>query len=234
MKLISGLLFLAFILLINSVSAQTSPLCVNGVVNLKSYRPEKDPPIKLSGEWLFAWKKLASEAELKTAEKYTTVPGNWTPFNSDANFFNKSFGYATYGLTILLPKAGENWALLLPPLPSAYKLFVDGKLVATMGEVDTSSNMIPKSVSKLVYFTAKSDKVFLLLQLSNYHFSSGGMWSSITIGSPEKITEISDKSFIADAFLVGSLLIMGIYHLAIFAMRRKEKAALFLPYYAWH
>lgn len=227
MKLISGLLFLAFILLINSVSAQTSPLCVNGVVNLKSYRPEKDPPIKLSGEWLFAWKKLASEAELKTAEKYTTVPGNWTPFNSDANFFNKSFGYATYGLTILLPKAGENWALLLPPLPSAYKLFVDGKLVATMGEVDTSSNMIPKSVSKLVYFTAKSDKVFLLLQLSNYHFSSGGMWSSITIGSPEKITEISDKSFIADAFLVGSLLIMGIYHLAIFAMRRKEKAALF-------
>jgi len=227
MKLISGLLFLAFILLINSVSAQDSVLCTNGVVDLKSYHPLQDPPIKLSGEWLFAWKKFVGEEELKKAGKYTEVPGNWTLYNSDASFFNKGSGYATYGLMILLPKADQNLALLLPPLPSAYRLFVDGKLVATMGKVDTSSNMIPKSVSKVVYFTAKSDKAFLLLQLSNYHFSSSGMWSSITIGSPEQITDIRDKSFIADAFLVGSLLIMGLYHLAIFAMRRKEKAALF-------
>lgn len=227
MKLISSLLFLAFILFINSVSAQDSSLCAKGVVNLKHYRSQQDPPIKLSGEWLFAWKKLAGEQELKEISKYTEVPGNWKLYNSEAGFFNKGFGYATYGLTILLPKAGENLALLLPPLPSAYKLFVDGQLVATMGTVDTSSNMIPKSVAKVVYFTAKSDKAFLLLQLSNYHFSSSGMWSSITIGSPEQITDIRDKSFIADAFLVGSLLIMGLYHLAIFAMRRKEKAALF-------
>ncbi|NRF40471.1 response regulator [Pedobacter foliorum] len=227
MKRISGLLFLAFILLINSVSAQDSALCEKGVVNLKSYRLQQDPPVKLSGEWLFLWKKLVGEQELKEVGKYTEVPGNWTSYNSDASFFNKGFGYATYGLTILLPKAGQNLALLLPPLPSAYRLFVDGEPVAAMGKVDTGSNMIPKSVSKVVYFTAKSDKAFLLLQLSNYHFSSSGMWSPITLGSPEQMNDIRDKSFIADAFLVGSLLIMGLYHLAIFAMRRKEKAALF-------
>ncbi len=227
MKLISSLLFLAFILRINSVNAQTSPLAVNGVVDLTSYHPQKEAPIKLSGEWLFAWKKLATETELKATGKYTNVPGNWTANNSDANFFNNDFGYATYGLTISLPKSTENWALLLPPLPSAYKLFVDGKLVGSMGKVDSSANMIPKSVSNVIYFTTKSDKVFLLLQLSNYHFSSSGMWSSITIGNPKQVTDLSNKSFIADAFLVGSLLIMGLYHLAIFAMRRKEKAALF-------
>jgi len=221
--LIQAYLFLFYAL---SVSAQSSYTNTQGTLDLSDYDFYSNSPIKLNGEWFFAWKKFSHSIDSLSKFQFINVPGSWSKF-TQKTIPEEQFGYCTYGLIILLPDSGKQWALRLPSIHSAYKLYIDEKLVAISGVLAKDASMIPEARTQIVHFVPLKKRVAIVLEVSNFHFSFGGIWSPIEIGSKEAINRQSDLSMIVSSFLIGSLLIMGLYHLALFALWKENKSPLY-------
>ena len=85
-----------------------NPAAIKGVLDLRQI-PNKDKfLINLNGEWEFYWKKMLHPHDFNAPlppkpDIYGKVPSYWTDYSHN-NFKTEKYGYATYHLTILLPK----------------------------------------------------------------------------------------------------------------------------------
>jgi len=67
----------------------------------------------------------------------------------------------------------------------------------------------------------------VIIQVSNFHHRKGGAWEPIHLGLAHDIRAVRQNALYFNFFIVGSILIMGIYHLVFFTLRKKEKCALY-------
>jgi len=222
---ILALLLSLIILFPNAILANSA---VNGILDLHTYNFQQQGPKVISGQFLFQWSGFTDAQSLPPTRSLRHVPDNWSSLNKDRSFFKQDFGFASYGLKIVLPDTSSSLAILIPPIPSAYRLFINGKLVSQLGNPSTDHReFIPSSRTNIVFIQAKEKEISLLLHVANYYFASSGIWSPITIGTTSDIVQLQQRMFLQDSFLVGCLLIMGLYHVAIFAMRKHEKGAFY-------
>ena len=182
--------------------------------------------VVLNGEWLFAWKKLLSPAECDSTAALSAiqVPGNWFSLNPDEAFHRRAYGYGTYVVRLHLPANQEGFALKIPNIQTAYRLYVDGELKVQRGQPGTSEDSsIPNARTAILYLPADQAAVrTLVIQTSNYHFSSSsGIWSPIELGSFQTIIDAKTRNYLVSSVLVGSLIIMGLYHIALFLCGEK-------------
>ncbi|MCK7471224.1 MAG: 7TM-DISM domain-containing protein [Desulfomicrobium escambiense] len=139
-------------------------------------------------------------------------------------------GVATYRLTVLVAPSRVPLALQVREVSTAYRLFVDGELLAAAGEAGTTAETsVPEYLPQVAGFKPASGRFDILLQVSNFHHRRGGPWDLITprAGSadPPSCTSAS-ASF--DFFLLGGIFIMAVYHLSLFLARRKFRPTLYL------
>lgn len=81
-------------------------------------------------------------------------------------------GCGSYALHLYLPKASETYALELPEIYSAYKLYINGRQVASVGNSNPDS-YAPATQSKVVTFEAAGQSDILLAVSDYSHFYSG-------------------------------------------------------------
>jgi PAS domain S-box-containing protein len=210
---------------------------VGGVLDLRNRDLTRQGPVKLEGQWEFYWGKLLDPGSLPSEgtpikKDYQELPGTWngrmfqnTPLSGE--------GYATYHLRLLLNASRENLAFKIMSIGSAYRLYVNGRPVAWAGRVGTSRESSKPDWRPMVAdFTANGSSLDLVLQVSNFHHRKGGVPESIWLGSAMDIRDMREKSLAFQLFLSGSLLIMGLYHLALFLLRKNEKVALYFGLYS--
>src|SRR5207253_690128 len=70
------------------------------------------------------------------------------------------------------------------------------------------------------------DEIVLLSAVSNYVYPRGGEGGTTTIGTRAQLEELRDARRERDFFLAGFIVVVGLYHLTLFALRRSEKAPL--------
>ena len=63
--------------------------------------------------------------------------------------------------------------------------------------------------------------------MANFHHRKGGIWRPLHLGTTESIHSEWLKTTMVDLFLMGSILIMALYHLGLYFIRRREKSALY-------
>ena len=68
--------------------------------------------------------------------------------------------------------------------------------------------------------------MLLVLQISNFHAPYTGTWDSPSFGSLKAVTARRAESTTATALVSGALLFMGLYHLALYFFRRKDRNSL--------
>src|SRR6516162_7779070 len=114
-------------------AAQSSgmPEAVSGVIDLRQQDLSGDP-VALNGQWLFFWNRLLSPSDSLPAPSYLNFPSLWNK-GSLPGVPVSAQGYATYRLTVLLPRSRPGLALQVPDLYSSYALYVNGELVARNG-----------------------------------------------------------------------------------------------------
>lgn len=215
------LLYLSLFIFIGSAYSRT---CKKGIIDLSEYDFSSKQPASLNGEWLFSWNQFDKLLHTRKSN-YINVPGNWTNFTK-ASLGESHLGHCTYGLKLLLPK-NRIWSIKLPPIHSSYKLYIDGELKSSAGVPQKNVSSIPSAVSQTVHFFHNGGEVLLTLEVANYHFSSGGIWSPIKIGSPKAIEEELGQAYLRSAFLIGALIIMGFYHLFLFLLWKKKREPLY-------
>jgi class 3 adenylate cyclase len=217
---------LAFALSTGCKPFKKTPKANNGYLDLSAWDLRKDGNIKLDGEWAFYPDQLLTPAEIQkdsTAHKptYLKVPGFWNIQQADQK---SGLGYGTYHLRV----KGHFPAyigLYILDVGSAYRLWVNDSLVATNGVVGTSVKQEVPEMRPEMRIIRTSDEMDIVVQISNFFHSRGGIWKSWSIGTTERLLHQRDVSIIGNIFLVGVFIILFIYQMFVFFLRRSEYTA---------
>ncbi len=219
------------------ISASNSPefQSEKGILDLtKVHVSEK--PIKLKGEWEFYWHELLSPKDIQNHltkdvdhNHWIQIPNSWLGYRLDDQQLNGT-GFATYRVVIQLSEQDRNerLALRLPTIFHAYKLWVNGEQLAEVGVVGADkSSVTPRLATKLVFFQPERDTVELVMQVANFHHKRGGITKYIELGGSDVLTVRTHLKIAGEMFVTASLLVIGIYHLLLFVLRRKDRAPLY-------
>lgn len=206
------------------------PRAQKGILDCQGVDTGKTGPIALAGEWEFYWKKfIAPELFLveHPADKplYITVPGAWndTPAVHEKTGGN---GFATYRLRLASVPPGDV-AFKIIFMATAYRLFINGTLVAENGRVgETRDSSHPGLKPQIVYFHNEVRDMDLILHISNFHHRVGGSWHAILMGTPRDITSLREKNIGLNLFLLGAILIMFLYHLSLYIILKRQSRSL--------
>ncbi|NEU29543.1 hypothetical protein GN156_01910 [bacterium LRH843] len=208
---------------------------VQGHFDLQNKVMVHDGPFKLDGEWEFYWRELLTPEDMRQTlpnqpPYMAVVPNFWNHYIVSGEALPK-YGYATYRLTLLLNEGeiGQLVSLYIPNVATAYRLYVDEKLLASNGVVGESrQQMTPENYSKTITFEAESQQIELLFQVSNFHQPKAGLWESITFGTDEQVTYLRERNIFSQAFVIGCILIIGFYHIMMYFQRPRDLSPLFL------
>jgi len=184
-------------------------------------------PISLNGEWLFSWNQLLFPGDSVPKTQVTNFPSLWKDNSIDGKKLPAQ-GYATYALTILLPKKRPRLALELPDVYSSYALYVNGMLLARNGQTGkTIHEAKPFWTTSTIYLQQEPDTISLLLQVSNFWHSKGGTYKEILIGKQEELYLKRERDTAYDLILTGCLFMGGLFFLGLYFFGKKDKTILY-------
>ena len=184
---------------------------------------------KLNGEWRFYWKEMRITGFDKKNEQLVKVPDLWNDIKVNGSKIG-SFGYATYQLTVILPKAHpDEFALRLGTFATAAKIFVNGYKVTEEGRIsDKQASERPAYRPHLVRIsTGGADTLDVRVVVSNFHHRKGGFWDDAEFGESQLMFDHDSYISIFKAFLLGCIFIMALYHLGLFTIRGKDLSPLY-------
>jgi signal transduction histidine kinase/CheY-like chemotaxis protein len=195
-----------------------------GLIDLRDQQ-SFDNMISLNGEWAFYWRKFISETDTaQPVSAYIKYPTIWNRIKIDGRKL-PSKGFATYKVTVLLPKDRPTLALDLPENYCSYSLYVNGKLLAKNGEAGTSAETSkPFYVSRVVPLSVEGDSLSIIIHAANFWHIKGGNKKPIFIGTQEQLTLNRERNFALDLTLTGCLFMGGLFFLGLYLFGRHDKA----------
>lgn len=203
----------------------------NGVLDLRNETITNN--ITFNGEWLFYWNELIEDHhQVSKPGVKVRVPKLWTSYDFDGKTY-PSFGYATYKLTVLLPKNAGLLRISMPEVYTSYKLIINGAVVAHNGRVGrTAAEAAPEWLNKDVDLDVHVDTLNMLLQISNFVHHKGGINKPILIG-PKEFAKLDRKRTEAfDLLLTGCVLMGGLFFLGLYLFGNRDKAILLFALFA--
>ncbi|HPA54839.1 MAG TPA: histidine kinase [Bacillota bacterium] len=208
----------------------------NGILDLTAWDYDFGRNIKLDGEWEFYWSKLLSYEEIKNEKPdlYAEVPNSWNTYTLNGAALPGA-GYATYKLHVRtgLPK-GTLLGLRPYAFSSAYKLFINDKLIASNGRVAvTAAEEFGEYRPQVVVFEIPAEEFDIIIQVSNFHYTRGGFWYSMYLGSAGNILDLNDIIMGKEIFLIGALLIIALFYFAIFMLRKELRYTLYFSLFCF-
>ncbi|MGG1518169.1 sensor histidine kinase [Paenibacillus oryzisoli] len=216
-----------------TAAAESSAQPREGVLDITGYGAENQRIVPLHGEWEFYWQQLLAPVDFAKGglrPAYITVPSSWTAA-SLSGMDSSGRGYGTYRLLLQVPESdlGQSKALFLRAIGSAYRLWIDGEEKPGLGQVGTSlTEEQPKSHVNLVFFQPRHMTMEIVIQVSNYSFREGGINRDIVYGDTDALIPGILKEMLYDIFVIGGFLMIGVYHLVMCGMRKRDHPSLFV------
>ena len=102
-------------------------------------------------------------------------------------------------------------------------------MITEVGKIGKSDKeATPAYLPQVVSIPNNTESIEILIQVANFDHAKGGLVEAITIGNLLELQKLRENNLLIDLFLVGALTLMGIYHLGLFTLRRKDKSTLYL------
>jgi len=218
---------------INEVSAYNGrPDLSNGVLDLREWDFETDGNLPLTGKWRFYWKehlKPDSEFDTESPQAFSLiqVPGPWKGHDHKGKAVT-GHGYATYGLKLLHTSQTMRLALKIPDLGTASRVYINGRLVFTSGfPGESAETTTPQLATGVVEFETRTNQTDIMMHISNFNYRSGAVWESLTLGHARGISKHREKELLLNFFLLGSIVIMGLFHISLHWTRKSDATSLY-------
>jgi len=239
MKKIIIFSFLTLIILVSckSKDGKNPPVAIKGIMDFSNWDINIDGPAKLNGEWEFYWKEFITSADFKKKKVFNDMqffkfPDAWNDHRDIHNKKLPAFGYATFRLNIKNLKHNGIISFKFLDMGLSYIIYINGKKFTSVGKPGKSlKEMVPAYRPHTADFFTKENNLEIIIHLSNFHHRKGGPWDKIFIGTPRDIHILQNKSIALELFLLGSFIIIGLYHLSLFFLRKEEKAYLYFGIY---
>jgi signal transduction histidine kinase len=144
-----------------------------------------------------------------------------------------SFGYATYRLRCRVTTMGKRFGLRVVAPLTSYRLFVNDEILAEEGVVAKSAeNSRARRKSSLVFFSTKGEDLEIVLQVSNFLLSKGGLRGNIELGTAEKMQAYGMRYLAVDLFSIGLIFSIMLYHFLLYILTRKKMSVLIFAFLA--
>lgn len=208
------------------------PEAVKGVLDLRGWDFREQGPVDLNGEWQFYWNELLEPADFTNPRHplsigYLNVPGNWENHILDTKKLPRD-GYATYRLMILLDVQPIHMAFDMSEAGKAFVLYANGDQISTGGVVGTSAQTTtPEAWEHPAFYSVNTDRIDIIIQVANFHGGRGGIQNAIVFGPDRQVYRSRGRFRFMGTFIFGTLFIMGLYHLGLYLIRRKDKSPLY-------
>jgi len=132
-----------------------------------------------------------------------TVKPEYTPESKD-NYRRQYYRYGTYRLTLDLP-AGYVYAISSDSATYSQKVWVNGKLLSTVGNVSSSSeDFVPRTKHYTVCFTATDSPTEIIVQRANFVHWSGALFE-IRLGPQTQVFQIVTEKLLRSVAALGLL-----------------------------
>ncbi|WP_133468156.1 diguanylate cyclase [Paraglaciecola marina] len=181
----------------------------------------------LAGEWAFFEGQLVEPQNIQNQINDATIIQGTDGWSLNNSTEGPVLGYGTYHLRVHLLDSDLNLALQIPKVETAYKLFLDEKLVASAGVVATS---VEKGIAEfkptIVIIPKHTESFSLTIQVSNFHSAWGGLWSPIVLGNTDSIYSVQRDLVALSMFIIGALVVTTAFYLIQYYFRPDEKIPL--------
>jgi signal transduction histidine kinase len=204
-----------------------------GIIDLRQLPNKNKFYLTLNGEWEFYWKKMLHPFSFKGYEHpvpdiYAHVPSYWTEYSNN-NFKYGKYGYATYRLTILLPKdCRKRLAFDVPVFDSAFDLWINDSLLASNGQPGKDAEEeIPGYAPGFFRYIPVTDTLSVLINVSNFHHRRGGFWIPLKIGTFMEVNKKKANSWAGEFATMSLLFGFAMFFLVFFFLYPKDRIMAF-------
>jgi HD-GYP domain-containing protein (c-di-GMP phosphodiesterase class II) len=186
---------------------------------------------RLDGRWELYRGRLLGPGDFGSgglgAPEYAAVPGLWSENAGFRDSPISPMGVGTMRLRLRVPARARQWGLRVPNADSACRVFVNGALIAEIGRVsDRSALCVPSNELALPIFSSSGEELEILMQVANFSAPAIGTWDSPILGDASAVLRKRKVDVALTSLISGALLIMGLYHLGLFLLRKKDRASL--------
>ncbi len=201
-----------------------------GTINLNEASFSTTDIHKLRGEWKIVWNEFVDpNIDFYARENYkdlVTVPQTWTHKNIGQKYIG-SQGYGTLMLDILTPVDVDELTIETTYISSAFKIYANGELIAENGVPGKTKETTRAQWKPVVgSFKPSGDTTRLIIHFSNFNHRRFVI-KDFYIGLPQAINRHVSGRIAFDLIAAGGIFIMALYHLMIYHLHKRDKAALY-------
>ena len=201
------------------------------ISNLQSYSHDILP---LDGEWEFYWGKLIFPGDFERFNEtvhpsyvYSNIPSLWNNRKKEG-YSDSGEGFATYRLKVFFSRPWVRYALYIPDMTSAYRLWIGNRLIAQNGYVGEARNISePQYFPMVRQFIPRENTVEIVIQVSNFHGIQGGIGKSILIGYQEDIENLRYQKIITAVFLFSVILFIGVINVFFSLFFKHDRSGIY-------
>jgi two-component sensor histidine kinase len=213
-----------------------------GVLDLRGWDFERDGPVRLSGEWLFAPGRLLDTEEMASAIGLTTrvVPDYWR--GADAGGAAGQ-GAGTYRLRVLLPaqektglagrSANRDLAIRVRTVSTSYEMDANGLRIANAGKPALkAADAVAAYRSGVWSLPGSSDYLDFVVRVSNHEYRCGGMWRAFELGPRGRLVASRQTQIVLILVFIGAIISISFNSFVLFVFRRQEKSYFYFVFFA--
>ncbi|MCW3791668.1 histidine kinase [Paenibacillus sp. LS1] len=223
-------LLFVLVMLLQMIGAKDVPVAKHGILDLGDASGLGTSIVPLDGEWEFYPEQLLSPEQIDqtiTRPVLMTVPGNWEDEQINNGYPMSGKGYGTYRLIVRNIPQDEQMGLSKRYVRFSDTLYVDGKLMGRSGLPGISTEVYqPRNEPYTVYFQAENTELEIVLQVANFDFRSGGIYSSIELGQAKRIEARTIIQSGLELLIIGILLIFGLLFLYLYMRLHRDAVQL--------
>lgn len=235
----------------------TPPLPVDGILDLTQWNFKEYGSVETNGYWEFYYGDFLSSSAFDTIseKRFAWVPGVWKrgSVSKDKNAtisrkepsgigemhpWNNHYwkgkklgatGYASYRLTVILPRDHQNTGIRTGSVGTAFALMINDSLMAGSGTVGRSKEQsVPRFSSRLVVLNQQADTLRMVVWVSNFHYRKGGLWNPLVIGDVGHIENTFRNRTYYSVFITGIWFMVSFTLFTFFLYRPRNSVVLFL------
>lgn len=221
------------LLWLTAFQSPEQPHAVEGQLDLRQWDVTDGETLSLDGQWWFYPHELLTQPSGRFMQKdeagsQIRVPGGWDALLAPGS--GTPYGYGSYHLRILVrPESDLTYSIYVPSVRSASALYVNGKLLAKSGRVDTEAKQYePRNVPYVASFRAGEDGIIdLVVQAANFEDPrKSGIVRSIKFGTEAAIANKMKLSLAMQLLVTVVFLLHAFYAVLLYVLGNREQRLL--------
>ncbi|WP_091012508.1 MULTISPECIES: ATP-binding protein [Paenibacillus] len=216
------------------INERGNPQAMDGKIDLTQWNFDRMGAASLKGDWDFYPGQLLSPADIEAsvsgrkplpASSGTQVPARWNQSLGQAH------GYGTYHLQVqLTPRTTKNdYGIRTRNIRMAHRVFIDGKEIGGKGLPGmTPGTDLQLNLPFTGFTSIDGNTADIIIQVSNYSYSSGGIVAPILFGDEHSILKSQQQDWLKDLMTLFGFILPAAFFLLLFRLRRTERELRFL------